>query len=188
MATGTKQRGEAVEAKAQQREASKADLLSKKRPRTEEVIIVLDDDTVLEHDRVLDRLVQAKENKHPADEIEALEAEVTAARSKVDAVTRRMVFRAVGSKRYDEILAEHPPENDEIRKAKADGKPKPMYHGETFPVALICESLISPKLELEEVQAIWDDWNRDETMTLFLAALSVNTRARRVADLGKGFG
>lgn len=180
-------KGKQLEARAAQRAASKDQILAKK-PRTAQVEIVLDDDLVLEHDRLLIELEAARRNGHTEEQVAALEKDLANKRAAVDEVTKVLTFRAMGARRYDELVDEHPPTDQQQAEAQERfNRPAP-YNPDTFPVALIAASLVEPELTVEEVERIWNEWNRDERLALFEAAMDVNSRATRVGDLGKGSG
>lgn len=178
-----------LQARAAQRTATKEDLLAKK-PRTEVVPVVLDDDAALAYEEAAEALRAAQSNGHSPEQLAVLESELGRLRAAVDESTVRMVFRSIGAKAYDELVDRHPPtdeDHEEIQRILGSAARAP-YNGETFAPALIAASLCDPSLDLADVQAIWEGWNREERTQLFNAALSVNSRARKVAELGKGSG
>lgn len=81
---------------------------------------------------------------------------------------RRMRFRAIPPKRYDRLVAEHPP-------SKADREKGSSWNPETFPAALVAAVSDVPRLSLEQAQEIADseEWSGGEFATLFLEALKV---------------
>lgn len=101
-----------------------------------------------------------------------------------DIVTIR--FRALGRKRYEQLLDENGPTKEQEKKAK-DAGGEASWNEDTFPVALIAASAIEPVLTEEQVQELFDEWNQIEAQMLFLSAYRVNTN-RRVPDLGNGSG
>jgi hypothetical protein len=94
-------------------------------------------------------------------------------------------MQAVGHKRFDALLKEHPPTEDQVAMAKAEGE-NITFNLDTFPYALIDLSCIDPEHELGEMQA-WlkddpdDEWNFAEVNDLFQAALKVNNDRSRAA-------
>lgn len=184
-----KAKAQELEARSAQRVASREDLLAKK-PRTEVVTVVLDDDVALAYEQAAEHLKAARKNGHTPEQVAALEKELGTLKAAVDEATVRLVFRSIGAKAYDALVDAHPAtdeDHDEIRAILGSTARAP-YSGETFPPALIAASLAEPELPPEEVAAIWDTWNKEERTLLFNAALSVNSRARKVSDLGKGSG
>lgn len=131
--------------------------------------------------------------------LEAKEAEAQAAFDAADKAktkaTVRMRVESIGRKKYDALVADHPPTEEQVKEwqeqnPKDDGTPGdslPEYNGDTFPQALISRCLTSPKLSVDEVEEVTEDWNFSEFMQLFTAAIAVNS-ASRVIPWGKGSG
>lgn len=131
----------------------------------------------------------AVDEAHDA-ELQALRDAVTAAEKEVQKQTDTYIFRACGRYRFNELVAEHPPTDDDIeqiRKESADPNARPAYSFNTFAPALIAECCIDPKLSIEEATAICQDWNDAEVLELFATALGVN-QSRRTGDVGKALG
>lgn len=80
-----------------------------------------------------------------------------------------MLFRALGSKAYDDLIAEHPPS----KKDKEDGG---VWNSTTFPPALIAESSVEPKINGDEAMKIWEspDWSRGELYDVFTRLVRLN--------------
>lgn len=179
--------GNVQHARAAQRAASAEEILAKK-PRTALFLVVLDDDLCIEHDRRLDELNQARTNGHTPEQVAELEAAVREAKHAIDDATVSMKLSAIGREAYDALVDAHPPTDEEIEDAKERGKPKPVYNADTFPIALIAASLVEPRMTEEQVAAIYAAWNTQEVADLFMTAMDVNSRARRLVELGKGSG
>jgi hypothetical protein len=115
-----------------------------------------------------------------------LEQKVSEKRAEMREASIKFVFRALSQRRYEELLQEHPPTEEQQAEFKASGDSLP-FNPETFPRALIVECCVEPdtdKAELEE----WlrgDDWNQAEIMSLFMAATEVNS-TRHIVNMGKG--
>lgn len=80
-----------------------------------------------------------------------------------------MLFRALGSKEYDDLIAEYPP----TKKDKDDGG---VWNSEAFPPALIAASSLDPKITLDEANKIWEspDWSRGELFDIFTRLVRLN--------------
>lgn len=104
---------------------------------------------------------------------------------------------SLGPKRFDTLVSMYPPSNEQRAEAKKDGAAPLMFNPETFPNALIpqCvyyvtengsgkEVLTQLTDEFVEEMVEGEDWTQGEILELFEAALSVNTGAGRVGDLG----
>lgn len=115
-----------------------------------------------------------------------LKAQVEAKRAEVRETSIKFVFRALGAKRYDDLLAAHPPTDEQIEQLKAQGEDNAPFNTETFPKALVAASCVEPEMTPEEMIE-WlsgDDWNNNEILSLFMAASQVNSM-RSVVNLGK---
>lgn len=168
--------------KAGKRSATKADLLERKKARTAQIEIILDDELAAEYEAAVASLASANGDRPAA------EKRVAALKEQLDEATVTATLRAVSAQRYDELVDEHPPTNEQIAAARKEGSPKPPWNGETFSVALIAESFAEPSMSVEDVQQLRGSLNRAEFIELFHLALEVNTLVRRVAELGKGSG
>lgn len=86
-----------------------------------------------------------------------------------------ILFKAIGSKAYDDLLAGHPPS----AKDKEDGG---VWNADTFPPALIAACSVEPKIDEESAVAIWtsEDWSRGELMDMFMKVVSLNSEGMNV--------
>jgi hypothetical protein len=82
-----------------------------------------------------------------------------------------VTLKAIGSKAYDDLLAAHPPTNDQ----RKDGQ---TYNADTFAPALIAACSVTPALTAEQATQIWesDEWSRGELTQLFLGCVEVNSK------------
>lgn len=80
-----------------------------------------------------------------------------------------MLFKALGSKAYDELIAEHPP-------TSADKKDGGVWNSETFPPALIAECSLEPRMSVEDAASLWksEDWSRGELFDIFTRLVRLN--------------
>lgn len=83
-------------------------------------------------------------------------------------VALQMKYRAISSKQYDALQAEHPPPAKERQQGA-------IYNVDTFAPALISEVSLDPKLNVEQATEIYhsDDWAPGEISNLFMNALLV---------------
>lgn len=129
----------------------------------------------------------AKSKEATAEHAKAVEdarRAVESARAAFEAASHQMLFVAIGSRRYDELLTEHPQvtEDDEQPHANGQGeteKPVP------FHVALVAASCRIPEMTVEQALYYSQKWNAAEFSLLYQAALGVNGQSRMV-QLGKG--
>jgi hypothetical protein len=94
-------------------------------------------------------------------------------------------FRAMGRKKYEDMVAAHPPTQKQIADARRKKEQIPPFNSDPFVPTLISDSLVNPEMSYEQVVELMenDDWNGAEFNTLWLTALEVNS-TRRVVDLG----
>lgn len=189
----------------------------RKKPLEQRVTVYLDDDPIdaladareqlaaaqaiadATYDR---RLALARAASPPVSELMTIEGGLDAeraaatadARAGVDAAEQAVrdsaqtfVFRSPGRKAFEDLVAEHPPEegdHDDAR--KTTGRPEALarWHSDTFTPALLAATCVDPKLTVEEAQAIYDEWTDAEVSALVAAALTVCQGARAV-DVGK---
>lgn len=90
-----------------------------------------------------------------------------------------ITFEAIGRDRFEALLDEHTPEKEE----GSDEVPK--EDPDTFGPAIIAASAVEPSMSVEDVQQMWDSWNRTELNLLYRTALEANTRSA-VKRLGEG--
>ena len=78
-----------------------------------------------------------------------------------------IVFGAIGSKAYDDLVAKHPPDK---------GDKEASWNGETFPPALIAASSVDPVIDEDTAVQLWesDSWSRGELMDLFTGVVKLN--------------
>jgi hypothetical protein len=114
-------------------------------------------------------------------------------------------LQSIGRKAYDALVEEHKPtpeQNTEHRQEQARelmnqkgiDLAKAMelttdapYNAETFPVALIAACAVEPELTEADVQGFWDDWNLNEYLQLWMAAVRVHNTSK-VGYWGKASG
>lgn len=134
------------------------------------------------------------------EQLKEAEAELADAKAAVCESTAWFHVRALGPKRYEDLITEHVPTKEQKNDARKNGLGVVQWNMDTFPQALIvaCVSYIvedpedgDPVLEpltpefVKEMQE-GDDWNAGEYLELFQAAQQINGAVRRVGDLGNG--
>jgi hypothetical protein len=126
------------------------------------------------------RLALARAANPPASELMTIEGGLDAeraastadARAAVDAAEQAVresaqlfVFRSPGRKAFEDLIAEHPPTDDDHDDArKTTGRPEALarWHSDTFTPALLAATCVDPKLTVDEAQAIYDEWTDAE--------------------------
>jgi len=109
-------------------------------------------------------------------------------KAELESTAIKFVFQSIGRKRYEALLEANPPTDAQIEEQKkVDPKQSLEFNPETFPIALIIESLVEPDVDRDELRH-WilngEEWNTAEFMTLFMAALEANS-TRKIINSGK---
>jgi hypothetical protein len=164
------------------RPATRDHLRSLKKPATKYVTILLDPDALDAFEKAQERLGESTSTNR-----RERERELTEARNALAEATVTMKFQSLGRKRYEALVAEHPPTPEQNEQSVKETEQEAAYNIETFPKALIRATCVDPELTDEDIDEIYDSWNGAELMELFFAALEVNTQ-RRTVDLGNVFG
>lgn len=159
---------------------SPADRLKAKQPRRITVGVYLDEAPADRYDAFVLALFEARAKGQPEEELDALKAQLDSAQALLDEQTAWFTFQGLGRSAFARLLAEHPPTQADLQKARDAGQPPSDYDPNTFAPALIAASSLTPKLTEDDVLDLYDNpsWNDDELGSLFAAALSVNTRSR----------
>jgi len=114
-----------------------------------------------------------------------LEEAATAALDAMDAATTWFIFRALGRTPYRDLLAKHPPRDEDHEAMEAAGEAgRAPYNMATLPQALIQASCMDPVLSDLDIEAIFDgtNWNEVEVSTLLVHAQLAQSQAP-VADV-----
>lgn len=180
------------------------DHLKKKQPVTRRVAVYLSDDAVTAHAsaqseyeraRLLAQGLSSSMGEDAAKDLtsfvddavrperEAYEKAVAA----LEAETVWLTFKALGTKRYDEIVRACPAtdaQNKEHRELTGADAP---YDIDAFAPALLSASCVEPSMSVEQWRELLDEWNTAEVVAVFSAAIEVNTQPRD-PHLGKAYG
>lgn len=108
-------------------------------------------------------------------DVDACEVRVAEARQALEDATVRLTFRALPRPAYEQLLAEHPPTDEEREQGRA-------YDVETFAPALI-SACSAEGMTVEEATELLETWNQAEAGGLFQAAVVVNQAARFRLDV-----
>jgi len=171
-------------------------LRSKKLPQEKTVTLVSDDDLADAYQEAQAKVqecrtkvamrVTGEQASVAAEELRVAEAELAEIRTKVEKASVTLRMRAIGRKAYQTLLEQHPPTPEQIKMIVDEGgEPGDlMFNPDTFPVALMAATCIDPPMTLDEAREFMDEiCNNAENVTVFMAAMEVNTK-RRVIDLG----
>lgn len=111
--------------------------------------------------------------------LRALQDTADAAKTELDAVTRRYVFRALGRKAWKDLVAKHPATPEDHEQWTEQGyEGKAPWHEDGLARDLIHKAAVNPVLSPEDVTEIFDgaDWNAAEVALLWTAALLVQSQ------------
>lgn len=120
--------------------AAAAEVLAKAKARTSRVRLLLDGDLA---DQIADASA-AFENAPEGDEKVALAERLVELEEQGTKAETEFVFQ-VSRGRWHKLMADHPP---------TDETPQAMFNQDTFVPAAICEFLVSPKLSLDDFEAL----------------------------------
>lgn len=86
-----------------------------------------------------------------------------------------LVFQAMGSKAYDDLIAAHPPTKEQKAQDAA-------WNPDTFAPALIAGCSVEPKIDDDTAVSIWasDSWSRGELMDLFMSVVRLNSEGLNI--------
>jgi hypothetical protein len=175
------------------RAATVEDLLTKKKPAERKVELILDGELAERwHEAKTVALLAKLEkerntNPQTTSALEEAEEAVDALRPEVEEATVQLTLKAMGRRQYEALMDEHRPTKDQRAKARKQGVDL-VFNEDTFPVALIAASLVSPKMTEDEVAEMAESeaFNAAEWHLLTRTAMDLNQQTKVVA-LGKGF-
>jgi len=179
-------------------------LRSRKKPVLKTLWIPTDDEIASEYNRLEQEVASAEmQAKVRSDDKAASERAAAALMALADyePVMRKnaikFVFRSIGRKKFDALLAQHPAtdkdradalgvKEEELAAGNDLSEAELQWSPQTFPMALIAKSMVEPELtEAEILEWIDDDeWGTSEVMTMFTTALQANT-THQLITLGK---
>lgn len=128
--------------------------------------------TALEVQAKREREIDERENREPvapgiAHRIMGLEEELRD--SEVE-----FRFRALGRRRYNELLADHPP-TDKQKQEAADADAVLAYNPDTFPPLLLAASCVEPTdMDVDDWSDIWENWSEGQVGPLWRTCLAAN--------------
>lgn len=150
------------------------DLLAEIKPRTATARILLNQDLVAEHARLDAELRSAldRDQRNGAGldtDTPELARRVQDLEGEMDAARRPFTFKAIGRRRWQNLLMMHPPTKDQKH-----ARPGLDHNPETFPLAAIEASCIAPVLTNEAVAALADALAVNQFDQLWAACLDAN--------------
>jgi hypothetical protein len=148
------------------------DLLAEIAPRETVARVLLRQELVAQHaelEKAMQEALQedARENRDPVGPVIA--AKVMALESEMDALRRPFTFRAVGQRKWADLLAQHPPTKEQRKiDIRLDNNP------DTFPVCAIAASCIDPVLTEDQVRQFEERLDLSQWSLLWTACLEAN--------------
>lgn len=117
---------------------------------------------------------------------ELRQAKVTELREKLRKTSVKVVIRSLTRKAYDDLVTAHPPTEEQLEEYKSS-RQKPQFNLDTYPMALVLESIVEPEASKEDLEAWFnsDAWSGGEFTELFTACIQINSQSN-VLNLGKG--
>ncbi len=107
-------------------------------------------------------------------DIEALLENLDNLREEAESLTVIFTFQDIGRRNYDDLVTAHKPTDEEKQEYKeAGGEGVLAYSTLTFPPALVHETVIEPKIPIDEATEIFEDWAEGDIELLFTTALMV---------------
>lgn len=154
------------------------DALARKQRRTTTYEMVVEDPSDAEqaYDRAqAEHRMTVLRHGEDSDEARAAQVRLDEAADAVRACVVPLRFGSLAAHRFEELVAEHPPTEEQAK----DGA----QWGETFEVALIAACALDSDLTVEEWQAelASDYWSRANRSALFATALAANVTPRSVS-------
>jgi hypothetical protein len=161
------------------------DRLKKRSRPTKKLAVYLDEEASAEVAFLEPEVKRARALLHPDnDRLTELAEQLKEAEAKRDASREILTFQAVGRKTYRKLMDQHPPTEEQIaefveHQAKAPDDQRlpgsePEFNPETFPLALIHATLVSPRFEsIDELEEMLDEWTEMEFMQLWMTAMAV---------------
>lgn len=158
------------------------EVLRLKKPNTRTCHILLDSSLaheIGELEAEIERLEKREtHNKTPSlsgesnKKIDSLKEELEELEDRADEMTVPFTFQDIGRKRYDELIRENQPSDEEKKEYKeAGGDGVLAYSTETFPPKLIAECSVSPKISEDDAIKIFEEWSEGDLQVLFTTAL-----------------
>jgi hypothetical protein len=176
-------------------------LRSAKKPVTEKVLICLDGDVAEEWNAIEAEVTEARDRRDAQDRfgsgaddatvraLEDAEARLEALRPAFEESKEEFVFRSLGRPRFEALLDEHAPTDEQVQRNRGKGLEPPEFNPDSFPPVICHATCISHEWSIEDWKDLFADeaWNAAELTLLTNAAYTVNLRYR-IVQAGKGSG
>lgn len=134
--------------------------------------VLLRQDLLARHAELYARLeaTVAEDRKYNRDpEAPALATEIEALEAEVEAAKVPFKFEAVGHRQWSDLLVKYPPSQEQLK-----DKPRLDFDPEKFPVAAIAASCVEPKMTLEQAKRLEKALNEAQFQELWDACIDAN--------------
>lgn len=104
--------------------------------------------------------------------LEKLKEELEQKEEEAEEFTVEFKFQDIGRKKYDELVRDNRPTDEEKKEYKdAGGEGILQYSYLNFPPKLVAAASLEPKITLEEAEQIFEEWSEGDLEYLFTTAL-----------------
>lgn len=163
------------------------DILARKKPNLESAEIQLDPDIARAIEDLQAKLIEARRADRRAEsgksgtgfdyrsQVDDIQAKIDELIEEGKASEQEFLFRSIGAKSYDNLIADYPPTPSQKKAGKQVDVDK-------FVPALISAASYEPKITLEQATQIYEseDWSQGEVNKMFLAAQAANETTRDI--------
>lgn len=126
----------------------------------------------LERDLREAKRLDAREHRTP--QAPVIQAELDDLYGQADRAAVQFTFEELGRADFRALIAEHP-----------DPTGKTRWNEDTFAPALIAACCVEPEMELEDAEAIWNEWAQSSVWPLFATAWELNEGKVEVPFFGR---
>ena len=156
--------------------------LAQKKSRLEWYDLPLEDSTVVAEKagrvRLLSNMAESLRIQGDDASAERADRELADAKAELAKCFQRLYFRGLPEERYDELLNEHPPTDEQVAEAKKDDEGIPQFNPHTFFPTLLEECYVgNDGLTAAEWAEELKEWARAEKHDITQTVIRANTRA-----------
>lgn len=170
------------------------EIMERRKPRTESAWVPLDAE-VLNRISELETQIPMEERRDErrtdrAPVAPQLREELEGLREHAHESAVQFTFEALGRKAYRDLIDEHPPQDEDRERAKAQFGDQRMarWHSDTFVPALMAACAVEPEMDLEHAQRIWDEWDMAVAELIGGMAIAANEGETKVPPFVRGTG
>lgn len=152
------------------------DIIAATKPRKHVARICVRGDLVAEKEKLEAELQEAQTNDYLSNsksKAPTIARKLDKLAKEADKHTYEFTFEAIGMKRWQDMIADHPPTKEQKKKAK-DDEQYLEFNPETFPIAAISASCKDPEMDEDQVRELFETWNYSQWNKLLEACLQAN--------------